>query len=68
MRTVRSVQGDTIDLICLRHYGRTQGVVEAVYAANPALADQGPVLPRNTLVKMPEDVNLNQDESIKLWD
>ncbi|MDI8800020.1 tail protein X, partial [Salmonella enterica subsp. enterica serovar Montevideo] len=25
---VRSMQGDTLDVICARYYGRTEGVVE----------------------------------------
>jgi phage tail protein X len=34
MRTVRSLQGDTVDAICWRYYGRTAGTVEAVLEAN----------------------------------
>lgn len=42
---VRATQGDTIDAICQRVYGRTAGVTEAVLAANPGIADLGPILP-----------------------
>ena len=38
-------QGDTLDTLCQRHYGRTEGVVEAVLLANPGLAELGVVLP-----------------------
>ncbi|STU59368.1 tail component protein [Klebsiella pneumoniae subsp. pneumoniae] len=30
-------QGDTLDMICARYYGRTEGVFESVLAANPGL-------------------------------
>ena len=47
---VRSVQGDTVDLICWRTYGRTAGITEQVLEANPGLADLGAELPIGTLV------------------
>ena len=50
---VRAVQGDTVDLICWRTYGRTAGITEQVLEANPALADLGPELPIGTLVTLP---------------
>jgi phage tail protein X len=28
---VKALQGDTVDLLCQRHYGRTQGVTEVCY-------------------------------------
>lgn len=34
------MQGDTLDLLCQRHYGTTQGVTEIVLAANPGIAEQ----------------------------
>ncbi len=34
-------QGDTVDSLCWRYYGRTQSVVEQVYAANVGLAAAG---------------------------
>ncbi|MEA3581460.1 tail protein X [Klebsiella pneumoniae] len=37
---VRAYQGDTVDALCWRHYGRTQGVTEQVLQANPGLAEQ----------------------------
>ncbi len=40
-----ALQGDTLDAICVRYYGRTEGVVETVLAANPGLAELGAVLP-----------------------
>ncbi len=46
-------QGDTVDMLCLAQYGRTDGVTEAVMAANPHLRALGPVLPVGTLVTLP---------------
>lgn len=39
---VRAHQYDTVDALCWRHYGRTQGVTEQVLQANPGLAEYGP--------------------------
>ncbi|AXE32227.1 phage tail protein [Chromobacterium phragmitis] len=68
---VAARQGDTVDLICHRHYGRTAGVTEAVYAANPSLADIGPTLPIGTPVNLP-DLTTQPAEAIRqlvnLWD
>ena len=68
---ITAQQGDTVDLICHRHYGRTAGVTEAVYAANPGLADIGPVLPIGTPVTLP-DLSTQPAEPtqqlVKLWD
>lgn len=36
---VKALQGDTVDLLCFRHYGTTQGVTEQVLAANPGLSN-----------------------------
>ncbi|MBC9973822.1 tail protein X [Escherichia coli] len=36
---VRAHQYDTVDALCWRHYGRTQGVTEQVLKANPGLAE-----------------------------
>lgn len=50
---VRALQGDTVDSLCWRHYGRTDGTVEAVLEANADLASLGPVLSVGTVVFMP---------------
>ena len=47
---VRAYQGDTVDALCWRHYGRTQGVTEQVLKANPGLAEYGPFLPHGLQV------------------
>ena len=50
---VRALQGDTVDSLCWRHYGRTEGTVEAVLEANAGLASLGALLPVGTVVFMP---------------
>lgn len=66
--TVRAVQGDTVDLLCWRHYGRTAGVTEQVLEANRGLAAFGPVLPAGTAVLMPAIPAPAQQQRLQLWD
>ena len=68
MDQIRAQQGDTVDLICKRYYGHTTNVVEAVYLANPGLAELGPILPHGQLVNMPaEQETTPTTETITLW-
>lgn len=67
MREVRAIQGDTVDRICYRIYGKTAGVTEAVYEANPGLADIGPIIPTGTLVKVPEVTTKPTKATVQLW-
>lgn len=68
---ITAMQGDTVDLICHRHYGKTAGITEQIYAANPGMADLGPILPLGTLVTLP-DLSTTQADThrplINLWD
>lgn len=69
MATVIAHQGDTVDAICWRHYGRTAGVTEAVLEANPGLADQGAVIPHGTAVVLPDAApQAEQRQVVNLWD
>ncbi|WP_145586313.1 tail protein X [Yersinia rochesterensis] len=61
-------QGDTLDLICTRYYGRTEGVFETVLAANPGLAELGAVLPHGTPVELPDIQTSPVTETVNLWD
>lgn len=65
---IYAMQGDTLDAICARYYGRTAGVVEPVLKANPGLAECGVVLPHGTAVDMPEVDSAPRKESVNLWD
>ncbi|MHA3355569.1 tail protein X [Yersinia enterocolitica] len=61
-------QGDTLDLICTRYYGRTEEVFETVLAANPGLAELGAVLPHGTPIKLPDVQTSPVTETVNLWD
>ena len=69
MTTYRTKEGDVIDAVCRRYYGREAGAVEAVLEANPGLAELGPVLPAGALVTLPDLPRpLEIIETVKLWD
>jgi len=62
-------QGETVDLACWKHYGRTKDVTELVLASNPGLADLGPVLPMGTKIIMPAvDTRPVARPLVNLWD
>ncbi|WP_421424157.1 tail protein X [Agrobacterium rosae] len=62
-------QGETVDLACLAHYGRTAKVVEAVIEANPGLAALGVVLPIGTTIIMPIIASTSTERRlVSLWD
>ncbi len=65
---IYALQGDTLDLICNRYYGRTEGVFETVLAANPGLAALGVVLPHGTTIELPEVSTAPVTGSVNLWD
>ncbi|WP_448309544.1 tail protein X [Pantoea sp. PGP6] len=65
---VYAQQGDTVDEICFRYYGRTQQVTEWVYEANTGLAEAGPVLPHGYPVELPDLPESSTGETVNLWD
>lgn len=69
MNQLNALQGESLDALCWRHYGRTAGVVEQVLEANPGLADIGVILPHGTLVNLPSaPAQANQAQMVNLWD
>ncbi|MGO2242738.1 MAG: tail protein X [Halomonas sp.] len=69
LRTVHAQQNDTLDAICYRAFGRTQGITEQVLAANPGLAELGPLLPDGTPVKLPTVTQPHsRAPTVQLWD
>lgn len=67
--TVIALQGDTVDLLCLRHLGTTAGVTEAVYELNRGLADLGPILPLGRAVILPDRPATSATvATVQLWD
>ncbi|MFM5304281.1 tail protein X [Aeromonas caviae] len=65
---LRSLQGDTLDLILFRHYGYTAGITEQVLNLNPCLTALGPILPTGTLINMPAAPTQAEQPLIQLWD
>lgn len=64
-----TAEGETLDYIAWRHYGTTDGaVVEQVLAANPGLADLGPVYRPGVEIQMPAVVTQAVDQGVRLWD
>ncbi|MFD3241051.1 tail protein X [Rahnella perminowiae] len=61
-------QGDTLDALCFRYYGRTGGVVETVLTVNPGLAELGEALPHGTTVILPDFDTASTSETVQLWD
>ena len=69
MASYRTSDGDVIDAVCRRYYGRESGAVEAVLEANPGLAELGPVLPAGMLIELPDLPRpLETIDTVKLWD
>lgn len=70
LTSATALDGETVDAICWRALGRTQGVTEQVLALNPGLAALGPTLPAGTIVNLPAlpDLAPNTLETVNLWD
>jgi len=67
MRIVQTIQGDTVDLICLRYFGFTGGVTEQVMSLNPQLVNYDLVLPQLIDIKLPDSPKRQQYQVIQLW-
>jgi phage tail protein X len=65
---VKALQGDTVDQLCYRYYGKTQGVTESVLEANPGLCEGGPFLSAGQVVTLPDATQSAQEDIIQLWD
>lgn len=62
----RTVDGDMVDLIAWRHYGREAAMAD-ILDANPGLAARGPVLPAGVEIELP-DLPPPAPATVKLWD
>ncbi|CDO35834.1 tail protein X [Novosphingobium sp. KN65.2] len=70
-RTATAQQGDTLDAICWRELGTTEGnVVEDALALNEGLAAAGTVLAEGTVVTLPDPPSAAAAtlETVNLWD
>lgn len=64
----RTDQGDMVDHIAFRYYGRVNGTVEAILAANPVLMTHDPELPAGLELLLPEVPEPENQGVIRLWD
>ncbi len=68
MTTYRTSDGDMVDEIAFKQYGTTAGgVVEKLLAANPGLADQGPLLPAGIIITLPPIDKAKKLQGVRLW-
>lgn len=67
MTKYRTKDGDTLDAICWKHYGKQSGAVEAVLEANMRLARLGEELPAGILVTLPDLPTPEKEEGVTLW-
>ena len=68
MTRILTADGDVLDELCWRHYGREDAVPE-VLRANPGLADAVPVLAAGRLIALPELPPAPEpDGAVVLWE
>ena len=70
MRRVRTIAGDTVNLLLYRELGRSDDAAEeAMWSVNPGLAEYGPALPGDMWVFLPElAAKAAADKPISAWD
>lgn len=55
MRRVRSIAGDSVNLLLYRELGCSDDVAEErLWQVNPELAEHGPILPAGIWIRLPE--------------
>lgn len=64
----KAKDGESIDYICWKYYGKTDGIVEQVLKANRHLTELSAILKAGTQINLPaiEDKKQN-NKKIKLW-
>jgi phage tail protein X len=65
-KTIRTSEGDRLDSLCARHYGRLNGTVEAVLRANPGLAAMLQPFSAGVLLTLP-DLPQRVEKTVQLW-
>jgi phage tail protein X len=69
MTTYTTKDGDMLDAIVWKHYGRQdQQSVEQVLDANPSLAEVGATLPAGVAIVLPILTKPETVRGVKLWD
>ncbi|AVU74390.1 phage tail protein [Pseudomonas sp. Fig-3] len=70
MRRVRSIAGDSVNLLLYRELERCDDAAEeALWRLNPKLAEWGPVLPAGVWIVLPEvDLQPVAPTPVSAWD
>lgn len=70
MRKVRSIAGDSVNLLLYRELGRCDDAAEeTLWRLNPGLTEFGPVLPAGVWVIVPElDARPSAARPVLAWD
>ncbi|WP_264328509.1 tail protein X [Wolbachia endosymbiont (group A) of Andrena hattorfiana] len=63
-----SKENEMLDLICWKHYGFTDGVVELALAENLGLAEYGSFLPAGLKIKLSAIQKTVQKSKLKVWE
>lgn len=65
-KTIRTSDKDRLDTLCYRYYGRLNGTVEAVIAANPGLAAMPQPFESGIIITLP-DLPVPVEKQVQLW-
>jgi phage tail protein X len=70
MRRVRSKAGDSVNRLLYRETGRADDTAEeALWSANPGLAEYGPVLPSGVEILLPDfPAERKARSAVTMWD
>lgn len=63
-----SKENEMLDLICWKHYGFTDGVVELALAENLGLAEYGSFLPAGLKIKLSAIQKTVQKSKLRVWE
>ncbi|KUM04210.1 tail protein X [Chromobacterium subtsugae] len=66
-RIIVTSDGDILDQLCHANYGHLAGVVEAVLAENPGLAERRQPYTTGIAILMP-DLEAPDNETVTLWE
>lgn len=67
MTIYTSKDGETLDYIVWKHYGKTAGILEKVLVQNRHLAGYDAVLPAGIQITLPDIVQDTNKQKIKMW-
>ena len=66
IQSYRTSDGDMLDRICLKYYGKQSGAVEFVLEHNPGLATLGPVFNAGVIIQLPP-MPVKASATVRLW-